>query len=200
VFGGGNTGYWAHVGGFVFGLAIAGGLMFFKVIDTIDPTLVDVLSGRPLERTQYDLNELASMPLPPSEAAVKPQKAAAQSSLQKANVRPAGVQAAPTISRRESLPVLRVTNIVQKGNDLVIFFVNDGDPVRELSVATSEGASASLQPTKQLARREMGTMRLPNVNRQSLSTVTINITYSDQFEKRNKQLVFDEAKQRFTVQ
>jgi hypothetical protein len=57
-----------------------------------------------------------------------------------------------------------------------------------------------LQPTKQLARREMGTMRLPNVNRQSLSTVTINITYSDQFEKRNKQLVFDEAKQRFTVQ
>jgi hypothetical protein len=199
VFGGGATAHWAHIGGFVIGLAIASALVHFNVIDTIDPTLLDVVTGRPVERTQYDLNELASMPVSPSVEEATPQKSIAHSPLHRPGVKPAQPQTPPGVVKREAFPVLRVTNIVQKGSDLVIFFANDGDPVRDILLAAPEGVSAFFQPNTQLARRQMGSMRLTNVDRKSLSTLSLSITYLDASEKRNKQLVFDEAKQRFTV-
>ncbi len=44
--GGGNVAYWAHIGGFVGGMALAASLISLKRIRLFDPTLLDVVRGK----------------------------------------------------------------------------------------------------------------------------------------------------------
>jgi hypothetical protein len=44
--GGGHVAYWAHVGGFVGGMALAFSITALKWAETTDPTLIDVVTGR----------------------------------------------------------------------------------------------------------------------------------------------------------
>jgi membrane associated rhomboid family serine protease len=60
VMGGGHIAYWAHIGGFLAGVTVGVVLLSFKVFDTFDTTLFDVLSGNVSEhetRTLEEINE-----------------------------------------------------------------------------------------------------------------------------------------------
>lgn len=189
--GGGNIAYWAHVGGFSMGMIVASCLILFNVVETYDPTLFDILAGRPTERTQYSMEELAAMPAP---------VAGLEGVTRVVNVKQgqkAGVAAVPQAT---PIPILRVTRMAQKEKDLVIFFTNDGDPVRDVSLVTPEGAPAFIQPTKMIARREMGSMRLTNVCQESLKAADLKISYAVGPTKVVKQLHYDIEKQRLVVQ
>jgi membrane associated rhomboid family serine protease len=197
--GGGNVAYWAHVGGFAAGLGIGFGLVKLNSIETYDPTIIDVIQGKPLDRTSYDLNEIAAMPLPTASKG--------ELRLQNKTTKPARMflvskppVSIPNALIADPLPVFRVTSVVQKGNDLMVFFVNEGDPVRNVSLVTSSGAPGSLQPAMQIGRREMGTMRLSNLNEQLLGGANLSISYSAGTAKTTKHLVFDELTKTFTAE
>ncbi len=190
VLGGGNTAYWAHIGGFAMGLIVATCLILFDVVETYDPTFFDVLAGRPLERTRYTMEELATMPVPVT---------GLEGVTRVVNVKQgqkAGVVAVP---QAMPIPVLRVTRMAQKDNAFVIFFTNDGDPIRDVSLVAPDGASATIQPTKMIAKREMGSMRVTNISEQSLNAADLKISYAFGTEKVTKQLRYEREKSRLVV-
>jgi membrane associated rhomboid family serine protease len=191
IFGGGNTAHWAHIGGFAMGLIVASLLILFNVVKTFDPTLFDILAGRPLERTQYTVDELAAMPV---------EAAGLEGVTQVVKVKQAGPAAVAPAPQTTPIPIFRVTRMAQKGSDLVIFFANDGDPIREVSLVAPEGTSALIQPTRSIARREMGSMRITNVCQESLNPANLKISYSIGPTKVVKQLHYDAEKQRLVVQ
>ena len=82
----------------------------------------------------------------------------------------------------------------------MVFFVNDGDPVKSVSLVPSDGVQGSLQPAFQIGKREMGTMRLANVVEASLGTLDLNISYSAGNEKTVKRLIFDETSKTFKTE
>jgi hypothetical protein len=90
--------------------------------------------------------------------------------------------------------------VAQKGNDLVIFFTNDGDPVRDVSLVAPEGATAFIQPSKMIARREMGSMRITNICEESLKAADLKISYSFGSGKIVKQLLYEGDKHRLVAQ
>ena len=189
--GGGNTAYWAHIGGFAMGLVVASCLVLFKAVETYDPTIFDVLAGRPLERTHFTLEELAAMPAETS---------GLEGVNQVVNLKRTKQTAAAVAPQVTPIPVLRVTRMAQKGNDLVIFFTNDGDPVRDVSLVAPEGATAFIQPSKMLARREMGSMRVTNLCEESLKAADLKISYASASGKVVKQLHYDGAKKQLVAQ
>lgn len=191
VLGGGYTAYWAHIGGFAMGLVVASGLVLFKAVETYDPTIFDVLAGRPLERTQYTVEELAAMPAETTGLTGVNRVVNLKQGKQTA------VAAAPQVT---PIPILRVTRVAQKGNDLVIFFTNDGDPVRDVSLVAPEGVTAFIQPSKMIARREMGSMRITNICEESLKAADLKISYSVGSSKIVKQLLYEGDKHRLVVQ
>lgn len=191
VLGGGNTAHWAHIGGFVMGLIVASGLILFNVVETFDPTLFDILAGRPTERTQYSLDELALMPAP---------VAGLGGVTQVVNVRQPRKTGAIAVPQATPIPVLRVTRMAQTGSNLVIFFTNDGDPVREVSLIPPEGVTATIQPTRAISKREMGSMRLTDVSQESLQTLDLKISYGDGPAQVVKQLRYDSEKKRLVVE
>jgi membrane associated rhomboid family serine protease len=189
--GGGNTAYWAHIGGFATGLIVASCLILFNVVETYDPTFFDVLAGRPLERTRYTMEELAAMPVPVT---------GLEGVTQVVSLKQRKKSGAPPVPQTTPIPILRVTRMVQKGSDLVIFFTNDGDPVREVSLIAPEGTSAFIQPTKMIARREMGSMRVTNITAESLKAAGLKISYSYGSTTVTKQLHYDVEKQRLVAE
>ncbi len=197
--GGDNVGHWAHIGGFVTGLLVASSLLYFKVIDTYDPTFFDVLAGRPLERTDYDLNELAAMPLPSSPLS-NPRDPRRINQPNRILGRSNPSSAVPAALLSDPLPVFHVTSVVQKGADLMVFFVNEGDPVRNVSLVSPSGIPGTLQPAMQIGKREMGTMRLANLNEQSIGKANLSISYSAGTAKTTKHLIFDETRKTFTAE
>jgi membrane associated rhomboid family serine protease len=189
--GGGNTAYWAHIGGFATGMIVASCLILFNVVETFDPTLFDILAGRPVERTQYTLEEIAAMPVDAK---------GLEGVTQVVNLKRPASATATVAPQTIPIPVLRVTRMVQKGSDLVIFFTNDGDPIRDVSLVAPEGIAAFIQPTKMIARREMGSMRITNICQESLKTADLKIAYSVGPTKAVKQLRYDFAKERLVAQ
>lgn len=196
VLGGGTTAHWAHIGGFAAGVIAASLLVLFKVVETFDPTLFDIIAGKPLERESYTLDEIAAMPVAAT---------GLEGMTQVANVRQAQSSSKPASRRppvplNTPIPVLRVTRMAQKEKDLVIFFTNDGDPVRDVSIAAGEGSTAFIQPAKGIARREMGSMRITNLCQETLPSADLTITYAVGPEKVSKHLHYDAEKQRLVVQ
>jgi membrane associated rhomboid family serine protease len=191
LFGGGHTAYWAHLGGFAMGLIVASCLIVFKVVETYDPTFFDILSGRPVERTQYTVDELATLH-------------AASTGLegvrQAVSLKQAQPVSATTASQAPPIPVLRVTTLVQKGSDLVIFFTNDGDPIRNVSLVAPDGSPAIIQPNKMIAKREMGLMRIKNLCQESLNAAELKIAYSAGPAKVINQLHYDAENRSLVVQ
>jgi membrane associated rhomboid family serine protease len=63
LFGGGRTAYWAHLGGFVAGILTGIALLAFKVVETFEPTLLEIISGKEFdpEPQEYDWQELHEM-------------------------------------------------------------------------------------------------------------------------------------------
>jgi len=199
VIGGDNIGHWAHIGGFAAGLLVGSALLYFKAIETYDPTFFDVLAGRPLERTNYTLNEIAAMPLLASPAqTLQAQKS--QTTPRRSFIGSNPAPAPPIALLAEPLPVFHVTGIVQKGDDLLVFFLNEGDPVRNVSLVTPEGFSGVLQPAIQIGKREMGTMRLANVTQESLGNLDLHISFAAGAAKTTKHLTFDKTTQTFTTE
>ncbi len=195
--GGDNIGHWAHLGGFATGLLTGFALLSFKAIETYDPTLLDVLAGRPLERTDYDLNQLAAMALPGTATPVRTLNGSSAALTQtRAGSKPPAPLNPP---QAHPHPVFRVTNILQKGNDLLIFFMNEGDPVNGISLVTSDGLQGSLQPTFRIGKREMGTLRLANCFESALPTVDLSVSFSAGSQKETKRLIYDEATKTFRV-
>jgi membrane associated rhomboid family serine protease len=182
--GGGQIAYWAHIGGFATGLTVGFCLLSFKIVETYDPTIMDVLAGRPLDRTAYTLEEVAAMPFP-STAGVQTQK-----QFVRAQASPAGLVADP-------LPVFRVTSVVQKGNDLMVFFVNDGDTIRNVALVAPTGI---IQPSNQIGKRQMGTMRLTNTNVQYLNNLSLDISCLGGTAKIDKHLKYDAENRCFAVE
>lgn len=58
----GNTAYWAHIGGFVSGMLIGYLLILFELIDTYEPTLVDVIMGNTLKEEISYKTQTSSFP------------------------------------------------------------------------------------------------------------------------------------------
>lgn len=58
--GGGHTAYWAHLGGFVAGILLGIALLAFKVVETFEPTLLEIISGKEFDPSpqEYDWQEL----------------------------------------------------------------------------------------------------------------------------------------------
>jgi hypothetical protein len=90
--------------------------------------------------------------------------------------------------------------MAQKDKDLIIFFTNDGDPIRDVSLVAPEGATAYIQPTKMIAKREMGSMRITNLCEESLKTADLKISYAAGPGKEVKQLHFEPEKKKLVVQ
>lgn len=173
ILGGGDTAYWAHIGGFATGL----------------------LAGRPLERTNYDLNELAAMPLPATAAGFQ----AGQKIVRppRFSIKSKQPQPVSTPVLQDPKPAFHVTNAIPKGNDLMIFFINEGDPIQHISVVSPVGV---VQPGVKLDRREMGTIRLSNLAQQELSNLDLSTSYLAGSEKTTKRLLYEEATKKFTVE
>jgi hypothetical protein len=194
IVGGGDTAYWAHIGGFVTGLVAGSALIYFKVAETYDPTFFDVLAGRPLERTDYDLNEIAAMPLAETASALEARLNVPQPS--RVDLKRNQPQSAVAAVLQDPKPVLRVTSVVPKGNDLMIFFVNEGDPIRNVSLASPAGI---LQPAVRLGTREMGTMRLSGLAQQSLGNLDLSVSFLAGSVQMTKRMLYNEATQKFAA-
>lgn len=186
VLGGDNTAHWAHIGGFVTGVAAASLLVLFKGTETYDPTLFDIASGKPMERTSYSLEDLVVMPGLPGVSNV----------VNVGNARP--VKSPPPPQTMPN-PDFRVTNMIQKGNDLLIFFTNDGDALRDVSIVAGDGHPAFAQPGRGIARREMGTMRVRNVSPETLQGVDLTISFACGAKKVTKPLRYEKGKNRMMV-
>jgi membrane associated rhomboid family serine protease len=195
VLGGGNTAYWAHIGGFATGLLAGSALLYFNLTETYDPTFFDVIAGRPLERTNYDLNEIAAMPLPMTASGFDARQNAPKPS--RFAVRQKQAQPIVTAALQDPNPVFHVTSIVPKGNDLMIFFVNEGDPIRNVSLVSPAGV---LQPAFRLGTREMGSMRLPGLAQQSLSSLDLKISFLAGSEQTTKRMIYGEATKKFITE
>ena len=192
VLGGGNTAYWAHIGGFATGLFIGSALISFNVIETYDPTFFDVLAGRPLERTSYDLTELASIPLPKVSSEFPGSKQVAPSARFSMKSKPPSP--IPDTALADPKPKLHVTNSIPKGSDLMIFFVNEGDPIRNVTLVSPVGV---LQPGFRLGTREMGSVRLSNLGEQTLESLDLNISFQTGTGQSAMHLLFDKSSKTF---
>ena len=190
IFGGGNIAYWAHIGGFVMGMLLASSLVLLKVVETYDPTLFDIVQGRPAERTTYSLEEIATMPAADPVLGVVTKVV----DLNKPQARTAPAQ--PQI---EPVPLLRITRMAEKEGSLTIFFVNDGDAVRDISLTAPEGMNATIQPMKGIARREMGSMRLTNICSESLCKADLKFSFAFGGGKVTRQLCYEKDKNRLVV-
>src|SRR3990172_7106069 len=189
VTGGGGTAYWAHLGGFAFGMTIGLMLVLFEAVETYDPTLMDIVTGKKLEHQTYDLQELAARTgevkyITPSESTSDSKALTSDVSVGQG---------------KEPSPVLRVTSVIKKQNVITCFFFNDGDPIKELSVQSDMSVIAEINPARSLERRVNGVLRLKNADNENLRDIKLSISYAVGNRRITKRLVYHEEEKRFTV-
>jgi len=185
VSGSGGTAYWAHIGGFGFGMTAALLLVIFEALETYDPTLIDIVTGKKRERQAYDLQELAEktpgipMAVPiGSSGFIAPDQSALAT---------------------EPNPLLRVTSVIKKENLITCFFFNEGDPIKEVSVESEDPVRVEINPTGGLEKRVNGWLKVTNVRNAGLSAVKLRISYKAGAQRVTKDLLYHEAEKKFTV-
>lgn len=185
--GGGGTAYWAHLGGFGFGMSAALLLVLFEAIETYDPTLIDVATGRKRVRETYDLQELAEKIPGPLTVPIQPSGFSSLDHID--HTQPA----------LEPNPLLRVTSVVRKEDMIMCFFYNEGDPIKEVTVESEEPVVAEISPSKGLEKRVNGWLRVKNAHNSGLESVKLRISYKAGAQRVTKDLLYDEAGRKFTV-
>lgn len=188
VTGGGNTAYWAHLGGFTFGMGIALLFLLFEAIETYDPTLIDVVTGRKLKRETYDLQELAEK-TPGPVRYMTPEESKPD---------PGGLMALPETGK-ESNPLLQVTSLIKKQDVLICLFFNDGDAVKEVRVESEEPVVAEIHPSIRLDRRASGSLKLKNAPYSDLNSAKLWISYSRGNQRVRKPLLYDQTARKLSV-
>ena len=195
VFGGGNIAYWAHLGGFGVGMLIAYSLLLFKTLETYDPTLIEVLTGKAVEREIYDIDELAARMRPPAkqEAVVFDSDRFQEQALQPDMSLP------PAELAKELVPSLRILKTTQREKDIYVYFINEGDTINNVALESKDTNSAEINPNT-LNTRSPGWMRIVNAEGSGLQNLDLAISYDDGTGKRtSKQIKYDESERKFLV-
>lgn len=190
--GGGNIAYWAHIGGFTVGLLTASSLLLFNVVETYDPTFIDIVTGKKLERQTYNLQEL-------QEIAARQPGLPVQSSVSLASPsRHSSSSQAPT-PMKEPMVIFRVTNVIQKENVITWFFINEGDALSDVAVQCGTPVVAEINPSRALPRRVTGWLRLKNGSFATPCEVKIGLSYAVASRRVNKQLVYRAEEKKFVA-
>ena len=186
--------YWAHIGGFTSGMVIALIMLKTKLVETYDPTLIDVITGEKLERTTQNIYSLQDM--------------AQEMDLQKAKMEAARLQeraelqeqqAAPIEYNPDATPILRVLNCMAKGATTNCYFVNDGDAVRDIKVESSAPADIVFYPLALLGKRTSGWIQISN-HSGSINDVQFTLSYDVGAGFRlSKSFLYSESKKRFVA-
>jgi membrane associated rhomboid family serine protease len=195
IFGGGNIAYWAHLGGFGAGMLIAYSLLLFKIIETFDPTLIEVLTGKAVEREIYDIDELA--------ARIRPAAKQEAVFFESDRIQEQALQPDPSLQPaelpKEPLPSLRVLKTTQREKDIYIYFINEGDTIGNVALESKDTISAEINPNT-LNTRSPGWMKIINAESSALQNLDFAISYDDGTGKRtSKQMRYDEPGRRFLV-
>lgn len=193
----GYIAYWAHIGGFVTGMVIAAFLLMFNVVESYDPTFVDIITGRKMERETHTLDDLNQIVAEKERKAAREQAELANQQLLLQNSKPDPMLAGFEF-KEEATPILRILNCVQKGSDLICYFVNDGDVVRDVVVESSEPSGVLIHPIDVLGKRTPGWLQIQNANCASIKDLKLTISYDIGTGFRlTKSFVFQEAEKKF---
>ena len=195
VFGSGNIAYWAHLGGFGVGMLIGCSLLLFNIIETYDPTLIEVLTGKAVEREIYDMDELAAKitPAAKQEAVVFESDRFQQEALQP------DPSLQPIEPAKEPLPSLRVLKTTQREKDIYVYFINEGDTITNVALESKDTTSAEINPNT-LTTRSPGWMKIVNADGSTLQHLDLSISYDDGAGRRtSKQMRYDGPGGRFLV-
>ena len=122
VLGGGNIAYWAHLGGFGAGMLIGYSLLLFNIIETYDPTLIEVLTGKAVERDIYDIDELSARIDTGSKQ--EPTSLESDHILEQSLLGGMSIQSAEPA--KEPLPCLRVLKTTKKERDVYVSSLTKG--------------------------------------------------------------------------
>ena len=195
VSGGGNIAYWAHLGGFGAGMLIAYSLLLFKIIETFDPTLIEVLTGKAVEREIYDIDELVARTKPPT----KQEAVIFDSNRIQEQPLPPDLNLQPTEPVKEPLPSLRVLKTTQKEKDIYVYFINEGDTINNVALESKETIGAEINPHT-LNTRAPGWMKIINAELNALQNLDLSISYDNRAGQRTrKQMRYDGTGGKFLV-
>ncbi len=195
IFGGGNIAYWAHLGGFGAGMFIGFSLIMFNVIETYDPTLIDVLTGKATERETYDMDQLAER----IRTKKKQEQVPFKSDPILAQLLPSDTSIQPAASPKEPLPNLRVLKTTTREKDVFVYFINEGDTVSNATIGSEDTIIAEINP-KTLSSKSPGWMKFINSEYSVLQNVNLFISYDDGEGRRtSKQMTYDGSGGRFHV-
>jgi len=193
--GGGHVAYWAHIGGFAGGMAAASILLAFKAVETYDPTFIDIITGRKLVRGTQSIYSLDEM------VGAKEEK---KPSYETGTDEPMLASPDPHLQNSEfkenTAPVFRVLNTMKKDQDLVCYFVNDGDPVHHLVVESSNPVGVQIHPTESLAKRSSGWLHVGHGEALTPKDISMVLSYDiGTGFKLTKTFWFEESSKRFVA-
>jgi membrane associated rhomboid family serine protease len=193
ILGGGNVAYWAHVGGFGAGMLIGFGLIAFNMVETYDPTLMEVLTGKAVERESYDMEELAER--------IKTKKKREQELYLghevAAQTLESDIDLQPAELAKEPLPVLRVLKAIRREKDVYVYFINEGDTVNNVTAESREVRIGEISP-RSLASKSTGWMKIVDAECSVLQNLSLSVVYDGRSgNKASKELKYVESAGRF---
>jgi membrane associated rhomboid family serine protease len=193
IFGGGNIAYWAHLGGFGAGMFIGFSLIALNVLETYDPTLLEVLRGKAVEHKTYDLEELAAI-IGPEKKMEKELYLGNNTGMQSLQNDVEAFLAEPA---KEPLPILRVLKTIRREKDVYVYFINDGDPVNNIVAESRDVKIGEISP-QTLATKSPGWMKILDAECTVLQNLNLSVAYHDSAgNKASKEMKYDESARRF---
>lgn len=188
VFGGGNIAYWAHIGGFITGLAGAFILLKLEVFETYDPTIVDVIKGNDIERETMTLEEFEEMEK--------------MNQLKKPTVVPDAVAIKlPSDNlpdpHHDVNPVFRILKVGRKDNEVTCYFINEGEKISNVVVQTSY--AAEIQP-QVLDAKTPGWIRFTVTEDFNLDQIQFDIAFDANSQRLQKLMKYNSQLKKFIVE
>ena len=195
VFGGGNIGYWAHLGGFGGGMLVGYCLLLFNLVETYDPTLIEVLTGKAVERDTYDMDELAAL----ASRKKKRENVLIEGDPVLDSLLQPDASLYPAEPVKELLPCLRVLRTATREKDVYVYFVNEGDTISNVALQCRDSISVEINPTT-LASKSPGWMRLNNIEAGVLQDLSLSISYEwGEGKRTSKPLKYDGSVRKFQI-
>jgi membrane associated rhomboid family serine protease len=206
IIGGGGIAYWAHIGGFAAGMLVGFSFLYFNLIETYDPTLVEVLTGKVKKKEARTLDEIAEELYTKKlsrKAALLEQDLLAGYTTDSLQIHePVSPVQSPSLTDiqtnvNEPVPVFRVLRIMKKNQDIICYFSNDGDPITNVTIGSARGITAIINPHN-LAKRTSGWMQFSNANDSDLQG--LSLSFDDGAGGRvTKAIRYNEAERKFLI-
>jgi len=181
VLGSEGIGYWAHIGGFAFGVAAGLILLQVQAADTYTVSLLDVLTGKASEPAALPAAELEMLghtqmvptvldvPLLDEQEKPVPKKTP--------------IAQPPKIPPHPEIHLLRS---VDNGNTVTCYFVNKGAGMKNLQLKVPQGVTTQMNPKTELHPFESGWIRFSTVDKSTIDSIEFILAYKTALDELKK--------------